>query len=184
MKSSGKQAKSETTSGATFAIAVRDGADLFTVLRIRRSPQGDVYVNWPRGDPKHNPHASYHASGQHHQKSFNHNFDRVYRQKPDQSFQGTQRVEGTPLNTTDPRQWNDPCNPPDHDDVFEIPLSELRPEKYRHTVTVDLVEPNHVADIVPEKAIVRQAVFKDAVPWIVATLFETWDPAEYDLAEN
>jgi hypothetical protein len=37
---------------------------------------------------------------------------------------------------------------------------------------VDLVEPNHVPDIVQEKRIVRQAVFKDAAPWIVVTLFE------------
>jgi hypothetical protein len=159
---------------ANFGVGVRDGAELFTVFRIRRSPQGDVYVNWPRGHPKHNPHASYHASGQHHQKSFNRKIDLVYRQKPDRSFQGTQRVAGTPLNTTDPRQWNDPSESADYDDVLEIPLSELRPETYRHTVTVDLVEPNHVADIVQEKRIVRQAVFKDVVPWIVATLFETW----------
>ena len=63
------------TSGATFAIAVRDGTDLFLILSIRRGPKGDVYVNWPRPhDPKWKPHASFHASGQHHQKSFDHKF--------------------------------------------------------------------------------------------------------------
>lgn len=64
----------------------------------------------------------------------------------------------------------------DFDDLFEIPQSELRPEKYRNALAVDLVEPNRVPDIVQEKRIVRQAVFKDSVPWIVATLFETWAP--------
>src|SRR6266566_1512011 len=142
--------------GATFATAVRDGADLFTVLRICREPLGDVYVDWPRDHVRDSKsHASYHASGQHHQKSSNYKFALVYRQKPDQSFRGTQRVAGTFVNTTDPRQWNDQCDPADCDDVLEIPLSELRPETYRHSVTVDLVEPNHVPDIVQEKRIVR-----------------------------
>jgi hypothetical protein len=31
-----------------FAVAVRDGLDLFLFLTICRSPSGDVYVNFPR----------------------------------------------------------------------------------------------------------------------------------------
>src|SRR2546428_12125560 len=55
-----------------YAVAVRDGG-LFLVACIERSPSGDVYVLRPRNQPKEwNPHASYHASGQHHHKSFNH----------------------------------------------------------------------------------------------------------------
>jgi hypothetical protein len=43
---------------------------------------------------------------------------------------------------------NQPCDPTDFDGVLEIPMSELRPEKYRNPLTVDVVEPNRVADIV------------------------------------
>ena len=163
------------TLGATFAIAVRDGADLFLVLRIHRGPKGDVYVNWPRDDPKWNPHASLHASGQHHQKSNNYIMAMAldHRQKPDACFRGTQRVAGMPISSDEPRLINRPYQRKDFDGVLEIPVSEVRSEKYLTTRTVDAVESNRVADIIRERRIVRQAVFKDATPWIVATLWET-----------
>jgi hypothetical protein len=58
----------------SYAVAVRDGEELYLLITVNR--EGDnVYVNSPRpGEPEWNPHASYHASGQHHAKSFNHKF--------------------------------------------------------------------------------------------------------------
>jgi hypothetical protein len=54
-----------------FAIAVRDGKDLWLFLWLKRDATGDVYVFWPIDEKGRNPHASYHASGRSHQKSYN-----------------------------------------------------------------------------------------------------------------
>lgn len=39
---------SKAPTGVTYAVAVRDGKDLLTVLTVRRDPRGDVYSNIPR----------------------------------------------------------------------------------------------------------------------------------------
>jgi hypothetical protein len=147
---------------------VRDGAELFTYLT-----EGDIYVNWPRDDPNWKPHASFRASGQHHQKSHNKKMALAYCEKPDANFRGARMLAGTPISADEPRKIDRPCQLADFDDALEIPHGDLRPEKYRNMITVEIVEWNHVADIVPNGRIVRQAVFKDAVPWIVLTLWET-----------
>jgi hypothetical protein len=36
---------SKTAAGATYAVVVRDGEDLFAVLTVNRKPSGDVYAN-------------------------------------------------------------------------------------------------------------------------------------------
>ena len=59
-----------------YAVAAHDGDELFLFLTVARAPDGDVYVNifHRHTEPelkRWKPHASYHASGQHHQKSFN-----------------------------------------------------------------------------------------------------------------
>jgi hypothetical protein len=157
-----------------FAVAVRDGADLFLVLSICRGPQGDVYVNFPRDhEPDWKPHSSYHASGQHHQKSFGHKALVHHRQKPNANFSGTENVVTTGIALDEPRAINKPCDVADFQEVFEIPLSELRPEQYRTLVSVDMTEPSGQPIITPGATVIRQAVFKDAVPWILVTLFDT-----------
>ena len=161
------------SSGATYAIAAHDGHDIFTYLTVRREPMGDVYVNWLRADPKWKPHASFHASGQHHQKSHNRKMALAHRQKPDANFRGTEMIVGTPISADEPRKINQLCNLANFDDALEIADGELRPDKYRNAITIEIVEPSHVADIVPSGRILRQAVFKDAAPWIVVTLWET-----------
>jgi len=52
-----------------YAVAVRDGNDLFVVVTICRELKGDLYVNWPSVAPHLEPHTSYHASGQTHHKA-------------------------------------------------------------------------------------------------------------------
>lgn len=157
-----------------FAVAVRDGADVFLVLSICGGPQGDVYVNFPRDhDPDWKPHSSYHASGQHHQKSFGHKALVYHRQKLNAEFRGTANVVTTGIAANEPRAINKPCDPAEFREVFEIPLCELRPEKYRTNVSVDVTEPNGQPIITPGAKVIRQAVFKDAIPWILVTLFDT-----------
>ena len=157
-----------------YAVAVRDGEDLLLFLSICRGPQGDVYVNFPRDDePAWKPHSSYHASGQHHQKSFGHKALVRDRQKPDVNFRGTENVVTTGIASDEPRAINILCQSASFVDVFEIPLSDLRPEKYRTFVSVDISEPDREPIITPGAKVIRQAVFQDRVPWIIVTLFDT-----------
>jgi hypothetical protein len=71
------------------------------------------------------------------------------------------------------RVINTPCNANKFSDVFEIPETTLRPEKYRTFISVDLIPPGGAPIITPGARILQQHVIKDAVPWIVITVFET-----------
>ncbi len=86
-----------------FAVAVRDAGRLFLLVRVKRSPEGDVYVfdahiepkDWlgPTGWKDWNPNTSYHASGELHQKWFDKEFIIRYRPKPDSTFRGPRIFE-------------------------------------------------------------------------------------------
>ena len=156
-----------------YAVAVRDGKDLFLFLSICRAPQGDVYVNFPRDcEPDWKPHSSYHASGQHHQKSFGHKALVRHRRKPDVNYRGTENVVTTGIASDEPRAVNTPCEPASFEGVFEIPLSDLRPDKYRTFVSVDISDREGEPIITPGAKVIRQAAFQDAFPWVLVTLFK------------
>ena len=156
------------------AVAVRDGGDLFLVISIRRRASGDVYVNFPRDhDPTWKPHTSVHASGQRHQKSFNHKFDVKHRQKPDASFGGTENVVTIGVASDEPRKINKPCQASDFQDVIEIPLLDVRAERYLTYISVDMAEPDQQPPLFPGARILRQEVFMDSVPWVFVTVYET-----------
>lgn len=156
-----------------FAVAVRDGSDLFLFLSVCRTPSGDVYVNFPRDcKPDWKPHSSYHASGQHHQKSFGHKAIVRKGPKPDSTFSGAQNVVTTGIAADEPRAIHSPCPAGDFEGVFEIPISDLSRDKYRTMISVDITEPDGQPITTPGSTVVRQAVFRDAVPWILVTLFD------------
>jgi hypothetical protein len=53
-----------------YAVAIRDGADLWLTMWVRCSPKGEVFIMYPRaGRAAGDPHASYHLDGIFHQKS-------------------------------------------------------------------------------------------------------------------
>jgi hypothetical protein len=157
-----------------IGIAARDGSDLFLVLSVCRGPKGDVYVNFHRDhDPDWKPHASYHASGQHHQKSHGHKSLVQQGQKPDQQFTGSHNVVTTGIASDEPRAIGNLWRTSDFSAMFEIPLAELRPEKYRTLVSVDISEPGGQPITTPGATIIRNVVFQDATPWIRVTLFDT-----------
>lgn len=159
----------------TIAVAVRDGSDLFLFASISRGLKGDVYVNFPRDrEPKWKPHSSYHASGQHHHKSFGYNALVHHRKKPDVNFSGTENLVTTGISREEPREINVPCPTADFDDVFEIPISDLRPEKYRTYLSVDLAEPNGSPIIYPGAKVIRQKITQNVIPRILITLFNTY----------
>jgi hypothetical protein len=52
-----------------YGVALRDGAELWLTMWVRCSPKGEIFVMYPRADAG-NPHASYHADGTYHHKSY------------------------------------------------------------------------------------------------------------------
>ena len=139
----------------SIAIAVRD-TDLFLMATVVREQTSDVYVNWPRThEPDWKPHASYHASGQHHQKSFGKALGIQHKQKPDAHFKGTKAVVSFGVATGEPKAVSVPCDSSDFTAVFELPAALVRPEAYRTFVYVDLVEPGHEPTLFPGGTILK-----------------------------
>jgi hypothetical protein len=164
---------------ATYAVAVRDGSDLLTVLTIKRDICGDVYSNpqaLRRHIPNFEPHASYHASGQRHSKSFREQKAVLVQkrlQRPDRNFRGTaQAGDDLLIGPDDPRAINLPCQRSDHDDVFEISYDDLKSTKHGR-LCVDLAEPGAVPRPRSRtERIIRRKTFDDDVPWIIVTLID------------
>ena len=155
----------------TIAIAVRD-VDLHLEASVVRKAASDVYLNFHRDhDPDWKPHASYHASGQFHHKSYGVKLlTPTLGQKPDSNFVGTKNLASFGLATGEHLLLNQPCDPSKFNDVFEVPASMLRPEKYSTYIYADLVEPGIAPTLYPGGTILKQATFKDSEPWIVITL--------------
>jgi ribosomal protein L30 len=53
-----------------YAVAVREGSDLWLTLWVRRSPKGEFFVMVPRADRGWDAHVSYHLDGTFHSKSY------------------------------------------------------------------------------------------------------------------
>src|SRR6266487_3861259 len=142
-----------------FAVAVRDGADLFLWLRIRRAASGIYYVfatgreeepDWK----KWNPHGSYHKNGQFHHKSFDQKMlPQEQHQKPDSNFQGTKQMVTRPISSDEPRLVGVICDPTKFDEV---------------------TEPGGQAIITPGGKILLQHAFADTIPWILVTVSSWW----------
>ena len=155
-----------------IAIAVRD-ADLFLVATVVRAAATDVYVNWPRNHVVGwKPHTSYHASGQHHQRSFGKALLVRKKQKPDVTFKGTVNLVSFGVATGEHTDVNVRCDPKDFSAVFEIPLALVRPETYVSYAYVDLVEPGVDPVLFPGAIVRKQETYKDTEPWIVLTFLE------------
>ena len=74
--------------------------------------------------------------------------------------------------SNEPRVINSPCRAETFADVFEIPIAELSAERYRTYLSVDLAEAGGQPIVYPGSTILRQNTFRDAVPWIMVSLFE------------
>ncbi len=161
-----------------FAVAVRDGNDLFLWLQIRRSPAGDVYVAIPTGRnqlewKKWNPHASHHKDGHFHHKSFDREQVSQVRQKPDCGFHGTENLITRPIAADEPRAFREIVKLAEFAELMEIPVDLVSTKKYETCISVDLSEPDGLPIITPGARILAQHAFQDAVPWILVTLFST-----------
>jgi hypothetical protein len=155
-----------------YAVAVRDGHELLLFCRIRRTVTGDVYVLPPRPDPNWNPHVTYHASGHSQAKPDNPPYHVSHWQRPDPHFQRTRPMSIMGITAGEPRLSNVPCKVEDYVEVFEISVSDLRPEMGRTVLSVNLAEPGGQPIIAPGARTLRQATFQDSIPWIMVTLFD------------
>jgi hypothetical protein len=162
-----------TAQGRLFGVVVCDGEERLLVLSIRRGPRGDVYVNFPRdGDPQWRPHSSYHESGQHHQKGSGFKALIRHRQKPNRDFCGIENIVRKGIAVDEPRAIGKVVRATDFDEAIEIPLRDLKSEKYRTYLSVDLVDGEVSLAIGDWGKVIRQGVFKDEIPWIIVTIVE------------
>ncbi len=104
------------TAERMFAVAIRDGVDLFLWIRLRRSKTGDIYYMFPTGRTgsdweRWDPHGSLHKDGRFHSKSYGQKIFPQQRQKPDSNFKGTLQLVTRPIASGEPRKFNVRCNP-------------------------------------------------------------------------
>lgn len=161
------------TDEARFAVAIRDARGLWLALWVRRSSNGDVYVMMPRGENRvpgtqtraWNPHATYHASGQVHQKAHNVSMLPAEKRQPIHMLKGCETV-GV-FSGHDPQVFGAICDPAAFTEVLEVPCGVLGPTHGR--VIVDLLEPGHTPPA-HAGALASQRVFEIVIPWIVITV--------------
>jgi hypothetical protein len=116
---------------AKYAVAVRDGSNLFLFRTIKRKATTDVYIFWPikKFLLFNNPHASYHASGQVHIKTSPKckPLPPKQQQKPDASLKGIEGILLTPIHAGELKKN---CIRSQYDEVFEVPISDISPPQH------------------------------------------------------
>ena len=158
-----------------YAVAVRDGADLWVFLSVERQPKGDVYIFWPSPNT---PHASYHRSGRAHMKSGDKTPDMStfivrHRQPPTATFSGTEQIFTTPIWLGGARAMQHACRVASYrGGVCEIPAAEISPTQVncQTAVAVDLVAPG-APPSVPATTGIRRCVFTNTEPHLSVTLW-------------
>jgi hypothetical protein len=146
-----------------YAVAVREGSDLWLTLWVKRSRKGEFFVMIPRGDRDWDPHTSYHLDGTLHMKSSNHIGLQQKRQPLTGAFRGTENLGAHHGHS--PKAVGAICDPTAFSGVVEVAPGVLGP---RHgAVVVDLVEPGCEPLSWPFTHVPRQEVFRDILPWLV-----------------
>jgi Protein of unknown function (DUF2934) len=148
-----------------YAVALRDGSDLWIALWIRRSPKGEFFVFLPRSDPSRDVHVSYHLDGTMHIKSFGHKTRGRKLQRPTANFRGTESL-GT-FAGYGPKGVGAICDPGAFAGIVEVGPGILGPKD--GVVQVDLIEPGCKPMTFYGK-LFRQQTFSDTVPSIVVTV--------------
>lgn len=149
-----------------YAVAIRDGEDLWLALWVRRSPKPEFFVFQPCGDRDWNPHNSLHTDGTFHVKSHDRAMLRYQRQRPD-SIKESEHLGG--YMGYGPKVAGAVCDPADFTAVFEAPPGILGPRN--GTVTVDFLEhPDAQALSHPGEEVGRH-LFDDAVPHVLIRVF-------------
>jgi len=152
-----------------YAAAILDEKGLWLLARIKRSKSG-IYFLMQRDTPDWNPHASHHAKGVSHVRSYDWTHFETQRQRLDGSFRGVQTLFSMGISTAEEALYNIPCDAAKFDDVFQIPRDQFVAGE-PHTLVADIIEPGQAAAPGPWKNIAIQRTYNDAVPWILVTLW-------------
>ena len=161
-----------------YAVALRDGEDLWLTLWIKRSAKGDFYIFQPRADGEWNPHTSYHHNGRVHSKSYDHvALPRQQRQPlTGGTFRGCEHL-GT-FGGHAPKTIGAICDPADFTGVFEIAPGMVGA---RHgSIAVDLVEPGCQPANVSPTTVIDTRVFDDTNPNVIIRVLSYPDPRRCD----
>jgi hypothetical protein len=151
-----------------YAIALRDGRDLWLTMWVRRSPRGDVYVFMPRSETAWDAHTSYHRDGTLHSKSFGRALSRKQLQPLTAAFKGTVHL-GMHAGHG-PKRLGAICDPAAFTDVVEFLPGVLGP---RHgAVAVDLIEPGCEPMTLFHDHVIRKD-FEDEFPSLVIRICPT-----------
>jgi hypothetical protein len=148
-----------------FAVAVREGSDLWLALWVRRSRKGEFFVIVPRSDRESDIHSSYHLDGTFHMKSYGRISPVAQRKKQPLTgpFRGTEPL-GVQMGYA-PKGVGAICDPAAFSGVMEVSAGVLGPRDGQ--IVVDLVEPGCEPISWPFSRGFRQEVFRDVVPWVV-----------------
>jgi hypothetical protein len=145
-----------------YAVAFRDGSDLWMTLWVKRTPKGEFFVLLPSGNPEWDNHSSYHLDGRKHLKGDGRKTMFPRRGQPlTGAFQGTEHLGA--YGGHSPRSVGAACDPKTFSGVMEVPSGVLGP--IDGVVIVDLVEPNCDPLLWPN--VIQQEIFTDVVPWVV-----------------
>jgi len=163
---------------ALYAIAVSDALGLHLVARVARRHTG-IYYLIPRdakafqidSDENWDPHASYHADGTHHVKSFGQTVLKPVKRQPlSNTFSGAEPLFAQSFQPGELHNLPLLSSTSTLADVFEIPADRLTPVDH-YTLALDLVAPGATRLAGPWLEAVLEHSFQDGSPRIHATLW-------------
>jgi len=146
-----------------FAVAIRDGENLWLTLWIRCSSQGDVYIFQPRGDGAWNPHTSLHRNGRLHVKSHDRKVLPPKKVQPPATMVGAQTLGAFGGHV--PKTVGAVCDPRDFAGVLEVPAGILGPRNGQ--VVVDLLSGPDVEPLTWPGNEACRHLFTEVVPHIL-----------------
>lgn len=137
-----------------YAVAVREGTDLFLVLWVRRNQKGEYFVLKPTSDSQLNLQSRYHDGTLHH---------KIFKQK----ILAAQKSQSFPImNGFTPKDTGAICDPKAFTGIVEVVSGILGP---RHgCIGVVLAEPRiGLPDYTWAYEVLTQTVFREVSPHVV-----------------
>jgi len=147
-----------------YAVALRDGPDLWLTLWVKRDPKGDVYVLVPRTDGGWDPHTSYHRDGRMHSKDFGRAFGVKQLQPITSAFRGTEHLGMFAGHS--PKKLGAVCDPAAFSGIVEFAPGVLGPRD--GVVVVDLIQQPGIEPLtLPGHRVIKRQDFDNAFPSLV-----------------
>src|SRR5262249_11482431 len=104
---------------STYAIAIRDDADLWLALWIQRSSKSDIFMFQPTTDGNWNPQSSLHKDGTFHMKSHDKVMLEPRRKQRPSAVKGTEHLGA--YGGVGPKAVGAVCDPADFTGIIEAP---------------------------------------------------------------